>query len=53
MRVEVDRALSAVTDPSLRAAGRRARAAVGHAEAWLEGAWKDPARLEAGAGGWL
>jgi acyl-CoA dehydrogenase len=46
---ELDRALSRVTDPSLVAAGERARSAVRHAEAWLAGAAKDPLRLEAGA----
>ncbi|MFI5119278.1 MAG: acyl-CoA dehydrogenase family protein [Thermoanaerobaculia bacterium] len=48
LAAEVDRALRAVTHPSLAVAGDRARAAVRHAESWLAGA-RDPAGLEAGA----
>ena len=48
VRAEVDRALRGVTHPALVAAGDRARAAVRHAEKWLEGA-TDHENLEAGA----
>jgi hypothetical protein len=46
---EIDHALAGVRDPGLAAPAATARAAFGHAIAWLREALPQPARLEAGA----